>query len=67
MKINVSEGTKNIQRTNYFNYQRKSAFLSKEFNDFVEEAKELDTAEVVSLVSQAVMVEVPRIVEAIKA
>ena len=39
---------------------------SKEFNDFVAEAKELDTAEVVSLVSQAVMVEVPRIVEAIK-
>jgi hypothetical protein len=40
---------------------------SKEFADFAAEAKDLDTPEVVSLVSQAVMVEVPRIVEAIKA
>ena len=40
---------------------------SKEAKDFIAEAKELDTMEIVSLITQAVMTEVPKIVEAVKA
>lgn len=40
---------------------------SKQFPAIVEEAKDLDTAEIITLVSQLIMTEVPKIVEAVKA
>lgn len=39
---------------------------TKEFADISAEIKDLDTAEVIALVSQVIMVEIPKVISAIK-